>query len=88
MRRRARKGSLLEAAGCTGGAARLHCVSQRSAKERCRFVQEMHGNPNCARNTGQEEKGQPGARARKCSRVQEEEVVNAGEAQGGARCSQ
>ena len=62
----------------------LSCVSKRWAKERCRFVQEMHGSPNCARNTGQEEKGPPDARARRCSRVQEEEGVDAGAAQGGA----
>jgi ribosomal protein L14 len=42
----------------------LSCVFQRWAKERCRFVQEMHESPNCARNTGQEEKGQKGGRRR------------------------
>lgn len=60
----------------------LSCVFQQSAKQRCRFVQEMHESPNCARDTGQGEKGQPGARARECSRVQEEEGVDAGAAQG------
>lgn len=37
---------------------------------------EMHESPNCARgsNTGQEEKGQSDARARWCSRMQEEEA--------------
>ncbi|KAF1934361.1 uncharacterized protein M421DRAFT_119179 [Didymella exigua CBS 183.55] len=42
----------------------------------------MHESPNRARDTGQGEKGQPGARARECSRVQEEVGVDAGAAQG------
>jgi hypothetical protein len=65
----------------------LSCVFQRSAKETCRFVQEMHESPNCARNTGQEEKGQPGARARQCSRVPEGRASTL-EQRRGARCLQ
>ena len=34
-------------------------MSKRWTKERCRFVQEMHESPNCARDTGQEEKDNP-----------------------------
>jgi hypothetical protein len=67
----------------------LSCVFQRSAKERCRFVQKMHESPNSARNTGQEKKG-----TARCTRSSMQQGARRGgrrrwsSAGGEARCLQ